>query len=138
LLGNAKFAGVLIESEGGDDGAVAIGIGVNCASHPADTDHPATDLSAAGVLVSPAMLFTPLSLKMIGRLAQWNGGEGFSTVRADWIARAAGIGEEVRVRLADRELAGRFEALDESGSLVLRLPDGHAETITAADVFMLA
>jgi BirA family biotin operon repressor/biotin-[acetyl-CoA-carboxylase] ligase len=137
LLRSAKFAGVLIESDGGDDGAVAIGIGVNCASHPADTDHPATDLAAAGVLVSPAMLFTPLSLKMIGRLAQWNGGEGFSTVRADWMARAAGIGEDIRVRLADRELAGHFEALDESGNLVLRLPDGHAETITAADVFML-
>jgi BirA family biotin operon repressor/biotin-[acetyl-CoA-carboxylase] ligase len=137
LLGSAKFAGILIEGEGDDDGAVAIGIGVNCASHPADTDYPATDLAAAGALVSPAMLFGPLSLKMIGRLAQWNSGEGFSTVRADWMARAAAIGEEVRVRLSDRELSGRFEALDESGSLVLRLPDGHVEIITAADVFML-
>src|SRR5229473_5273101 len=127
LLERAKFAGILVEGESSEDGAVAIGIGVNCASHPADTDYPAIDLAAAGVLVSPAMLFSPLSLKMIGRLAQWNGGEGFSTVRADWIARAAGIGEDIRVRLADRELAGHFEALDESGSLVLRLPDGHAE-----------
>jgi BirA family transcriptional regulator, biotin operon repressor / biotin---[acetyl-CoA-carboxylase] ligase len=59
-------------------------------------------------------------------------------VRADWMARAAGIGEEISVHLADRDLSGRFEALDEAGSLVLRLPDGHAETITAADVFMLA
>jgi BirA family biotin operon repressor/biotin-[acetyl-CoA-carboxylase] ligase len=138
LLRGAKFAGILIEGEGGDDGAVAIGIGVNCASHPAGTDHPATELAAAGAVVSPAVLFTPLSLKMIGRLAQWNGGEGFSTVRADWMARAAGIGEDISVRLADRELSGRFETLDEAGSLVLRLPDGHAETITAADVFMLA
>jgi BirA family biotin operon repressor/biotin-[acetyl-CoA-carboxylase] ligase len=133
LLGRAKFAGILVE---GDDGAVAIGIGVNCASHPVDADYPATDLAAAGVLVSPAMLFRPLSLKMIGRLAQWNGGEGFSTVRADWMARAAGIGEEVRVTLADRELSGRFEAIDEAGSLMLCLPDGHALTITAADVLM--
>jgi BirA family transcriptional regulator, biotin operon repressor / biotin---[acetyl-CoA-carboxylase] ligase len=138
LLGGAKFAGILVESEGGDDGAVALGIGVNCATHPAGTDYPATDLAAAGASVSPAMLLAPLSLKMIGRLAQWNGGEGFSTVRADWMARAAGIGENISVRLADRKLSGRFEALDETGSLVLRLPDGHAETITAADVFMLA
>jgi BirA family biotin operon repressor/biotin-[acetyl-CoA-carboxylase] ligase len=136
LLGRAKFAGILVEGEGGDDGAVAIGIGVNCASHPVDADYPATDLAAAGVLVSPAMLFRPLSLKMIGRLAQWNGGEGFSTVRADWMARAAGIGEEVRVTLADRELSGRFEAIDETGSLMLRLPDGHALAITAADVLI--
>ena len=27
---------------------VAVGIGVNCTSHPADTDYPATDLAAAG------------------------------------------------------------------------------------------
>jgi hypothetical protein len=34
-------------------------------------------------------------------------------------------------------LSGLFEGLDEAGSLVLRLPDGHAENITAADVVML-
>jgi BirA family biotin operon repressor/biotin-[acetyl-CoA-carboxylase] ligase len=73
---------------------------------------------------------------MHGRVAQWNAGGGFSTIRADWLARAAGIGEDIRVRLADRELAGRFEALDEAGGLVLRLPDSKVETITAGDVFM--
>jgi biotin-(acetyl-CoA carboxylase) ligase len=41
----------------------------------------------------------------------------------------------VRVRLAERELAGRFEALDEAGALVLRLPDGNVMTIAAGDVF---
>src|SRR6516164_2415610 len=70
----------LLDAAGGENGAVAIGIGVNCASHPASTDYPATDLAAAGVAISPAMLFGPLSLKMIGRLAQWNGGEGIATV----------------------------------------------------------
>ncbi len=138
LLDRAKFAGILVEGEGGGDGAAAIGIGVNCASHPADTDYPATDLAAAGILASPAMLMRSLSLKMIGRLAQWNSGEGFSTVRADWMARAAGIGEEVRLRIADRELSGLFETLDAAGGLVLRSPDGRSETITAADVFMLS
>ena len=81
-------------------------------------------------------MFSALSVKMIGRLAQWNAGEGFSTIRADWLARAAGIWESVRVRLAERELLGQFEALDEAGSLVLRLPDGTARTIAAGDVFM--
>ena len=137
LLRGKKIAGILIEAAGGENGAVAIGIGVNCASHPASTDYPATDLAAAGVAISPAMLFGPLSLKMIGRLAQWNGGEGIATVRADWLARAAGVGEEISVRLVDRELSGRFETLDQAGSLMLRLPSGHLEIIAAADVFML-
>ena len=86
--------------------------------------------------MSPQTLFAALSAKMLGRLAQWNAGEGFATVRADWLARAAGVGEDIRVRLADREVSGRFEALDEAGSLVLRRADGKRETIAAGDVFL--
>src|SRR6266849_4732305 len=56
LLASAKFAGILIEGEGAEDGVVAIGIGVNCVSHPPITDYPATDLAAAGAMVSPTML----------------------------------------------------------------------------------
>jgi BirA family biotin operon repressor/biotin-[acetyl-CoA-carboxylase] ligase len=134
VLAGAKFAGILIE---GENGAVAVGIGVNCADHPAGMDYPATDLAATGAPVSPTALFGALSVKMIGRIAQWNGGEGFSTIRTDWLARAAGLGEEVRVRLADRDLTGRFEAIDPAGGLVLRLPTGKTTTIAAGDVFML-
>jgi BirA family transcriptional regulator, biotin operon repressor / biotin---[acetyl-CoA-carboxylase] ligase len=137
LLAMAKVAGILIEAESGVS-AVAVGVGVNCAWHPADTDFPATDLAAAGAPVSPAALFTALSVKMMGRVAQWNAGEGFSSIRADWLGRAAGMGENVRVRLAEGELAGRFEALDDAGGLVLRLPDGNATTIAAGDVFIVS
>jgi BirA family biotin operon repressor/biotin-[acetyl-CoA-carboxylase] ligase len=136
LLQGAKFAGVLIEGEGDDDGAVAVGIGINCASHPTDTDYPATNLAAAGTPVSPETLFALLSLKMLGRLAQWNAGDGFSTIRTDWLARATGIGSDVVVRLAEGSVAGRFEALDAAGGLVLRLPDGSARTIAAGDVVL--
>lgn len=140
LLSGAKFAGILIEGEGvGEgEGAVVVGIGVNCASHPAATEHAATDLTAAGAAVTPEALFAALSNKMMGRLAQWNSGDGFSTIRADWLARAAGLGQEIVVKLPDRELAGIFEALDQRGGLVLRRSDGSAATITAGDVFMPA
>ncbi len=134
LLSEKKFAGILIEGESGED-VVVVGIGVNCASHPDGTEYPATDLAAAGVQVAPGGLFAALSNAMLGRLAQWNGGEGFSTIRADWLARAAGVGREVRVRLADREIVGCFEALDARGGLVLRRSDGSATTVTAGDVF---
>jgi BirA family biotin operon repressor/biotin-[acetyl-CoA-carboxylase] ligase len=138
LLAGAKFAGLLIEGEGsGHQGAVAVGIGVNCTSHPADTDYPATDLAAAGAEVAAAALFSALSAKMLGRLAQWNEGEHFSTIRADWLARAAGRGEMIRVRLTDREIIGRFEALDAAGRLELVLPDGVKHAIAAGDVVEL-
>jgi BirA family biotin operon repressor/biotin-[acetyl-CoA-carboxylase] ligase len=135
LLAHAKFAGILIEGEGNDEtGGVAIGVGVNCAAHPQDTDYPATDLAAAGAGVSAPALFSALSAKMLGRLAQWNSGEGFATVRADWLARATGLGEQIHVRLADRDLRGRFEALDDTGCLVLILPDGDEVVVSAGDV----
>lgn len=134
LLSGAKCAGILIEGEGD---SVAVGIGVNCMSHPTDVDFPATDLAAAGASIAAEALFRELSAKMMGRLAQWNGGAHFSTIRADWLARAAGIGEPVRVRVDDEDLVGQFESVDESGRLVLALPDGSRKTIAAGDVVAL-
>src|SRR5262249_15074670 len=99
---------------------------------------PATDLVAAGAPVSPATLFAALSMTMLARLTQWGGGQGFFSIRADWLTRATGIGEPARVRLTDREVEGRFEAVDPAGGLVLRLPDGSATIVTAGDVFMAA
>jgi BirA family biotin operon repressor/biotin-[acetyl-CoA-carboxylase] ligase len=135
LLKGAKFAGILTEGAGTE--AVAVGIGVNCTNHPSDTDYPATDLAAGGANVPAATLFAALSVKMMGRLAQWNQGEHFATIRTDWLSRAAGLGDMIRVRLPDRDLAGRFETLDDAGRLTLVLDDGSRETIAAGDVVEL-
>jgi BirA family biotin operon repressor/biotin-[acetyl-CoA-carboxylase] ligase len=72
---------------------------------------------------------------MVRRLDRWRGGEGFAAIRADWLDRASGLGEEIQARLPGRTLVGRFEAIDESGCLLLRLSDGSIETIVAGDVF---
>jgi BirA family biotin operon repressor/biotin-[acetyl-CoA-carboxylase] ligase len=135
LVGGAKFAGILIEAEGS---AAVIGIGVNCVQHPVATAYPATDLAAAGAAVSPERLFAGLSNAMDARLAQWSRGTAFASIRADWLARATGLGQQIRVRLPQRELSGQFESLDQSGRLVLRLADGSLETVSAGEVFALA
>jgi BirA family transcriptional regulator, biotin operon repressor / biotin---[acetyl-CoA-carboxylase] ligase len=138
LCGGKKIAGILIEGHGiASDLAVAIGIGVNCKHHPPHTSYPATDLAEAGRDISADDLFFALSRSMMRRLAQWRRGAGFSAIRSDWLARAIGIGGDMRVRLPDRELIGRCEALDDSGRLLLRLADGSLETIAAGDVFPL-
>lgn len=134
LCGGAKLVGILLEGEGS---AVVVGIGVNCAHHPEGTEYPATDLSTAGAHVTVADLFAALSRAMVARTAQWQRGEGFAQVRADWLKRAEGLGKPVRVRLQDRETSGIFEALDEAGRLALRLSDNTLETIAAGDVFPL-
>jgi BirA family biotin operon repressor/biotin-[acetyl-CoA-carboxylase] ligase len=136
LLGGAKVAGILIESETVPAFSVAIGIGVNCASHPGDTPYPAMDLRAAGADVAPKSLFQALSASMQQRLAQWRRGEGFAYIRAEWLSRAAGLGEPISVRLPDREFSGRFDGLDEAGRLLLDQA-GQLVTVTAGDVFAL-
>jgi BirA family biotin operon repressor/biotin-[acetyl-CoA-carboxylase] ligase len=135
LIDRNKCAGILIEGEGS---AVVIGIGVNCVHHPAATSHPATDLAAAGVRASPETLLAPLSRAMVVRLAQWNRGTGFAAIRADWLARAAGLGKPIRVTLAEGELAGQFETIDQTGRLVLRLANGTMQAVAAGDVAMTA
>jgi BirA family transcriptional regulator, biotin operon repressor / biotin---[acetyl-CoA-carboxylase] ligase len=136
LLDGAKLSGILIEAESvGSASATVIGIGVNCAHHPDSTAYAATDLAACGVAVAPAVLFDALSGAMVARLAQWDRGAGFAAIRAAWLTHAAGIGSEIVVRLAGRELAGLFESLDAAGRLMLRRPGGEVEAITAGEVF---
>jgi BirA family biotin operon repressor/biotin-[acetyl-CoA-carboxylase] ligase len=135
LIDRNKFAGILVE---GERTSVAIGIGVNCVLHPVGTDYPATDLATAGVRTSPESLFAPLSAAMVTRLAQWNRGAGFAAIRADWLARAAGVGKAIRVKSGETELSGQFDGIDETGRLVLRLADGTMQAVAAGDVFLAA
>jgi BirA family transcriptional regulator, biotin operon repressor / biotin---[acetyl-CoA-carboxylase] ligase len=137
LIDDAKVAGILLESEGAEPFTVAVGIGVNCAHHPEGTAYPATDLAAAGASVAPEALFATLSRTMLVRLTQWDRGRGFAAIRGDWLARADGVGEPIRIALPDLDLEGRFETLDAAGHLMLRTGDGRVVAIAAGDVFPL-
>jgi BirA family biotin operon repressor/biotin-[acetyl-CoA-carboxylase] ligase len=137
LCDGKKFCGILLEGEGTRDAVVAVGIGINCAHHPADTTYPATDLTAAGAYVTPAAVFRALSRTMLLRIAQWNRSAGFASIRMDWLKRAEGLGKPIRARLHDYEMNGLFETIDDAGHLVLQRPDGAKETVAAGDVFPL-
>ncbi len=137
LLAGDKCAGILIEGEIEPDKSVTvvIGIGVNCISYPREASFPATDLAAHGAAMTPEQLFQRLSATMCGRIAQWDRGQGFSAIRGDWLAIARGLGEKITVRNGGGEKHGRFVGLDSAGRLVLELPGGGTEKISAGDVF---
>jgi BirA family biotin operon repressor/biotin-[acetyl-CoA-carboxylase] ligase len=137
MLDGAKLGGVLIEGESIANQPVAIGLGVNCASHPVFSEYATTDLAAAGLRVLASTVFSALSKSMLARLAQWRRGESFLSVRSDWLERATGVGERIVVRFGAGVLTGDFETLDEEGRLLLRLPDGRLSTISTGDVFIL-
>jgi BirA family biotin operon repressor/biotin-[acetyl-CoA-carboxylase] ligase len=135
LLDGHKLAGLLIEAESQPRFAVAIGIGVNCVSHPDGTSYPATDLKQNGAAVEPIALLTALAVAMASRLTQWAVGAGFAAIRADWLADAANLGEPIDVRLPDRRLSGLFQGIDASGRLLLETQNKVTETIAAGEVF---
>jgi BirA family biotin operon repressor/biotin-[acetyl-CoA-carboxylase] ligase len=81
-------------------------------------------------------LLVALADGMAQRVAQWRRGEGFAGIRADWLRRAAGLGQPIKVRLPEREFSGRFHGVDEAGRLQLEQADG-VTTVTAGEVFGL-
>jgi BirA family biotin operon repressor/biotin-[acetyl-CoA-carboxylase] ligase len=136
LCSGAKLAGILIEAEGTRPLMVVVGIGINCRHHPEIADYAATDLASAGAAVSAEQLFAALSAPMVRRLREWE--TGFASIRSEWLRRAGMLGGELRVRLGARDLAGRFETLDDAGRLMLRMPDGAIEMIAAGEVYPIA
>jgi len=136
LIAHKKAAGILIEAETAPVFSVAIGFGVNCSNHPADTEFPATDLKSFGGNFALAALLERLAVRMSERLAQWRRGENFADIRASWLRRAYGLDTEMRVRLPERELRGRFKGIDEAGRLLLGA-EGQVVPVTAGEVFGL-
>jgi BirA family biotin operon repressor/biotin-[acetyl-CoA-carboxylase] ligase len=136
LAGGKKIAGLLLESETGRQGLwLALGIGLNLAHFPPDTEFPATSLAAQGV--RPPHASDALRV-LAGQMAKWYDVwqmEGFTPIRDAWLARAAGLGALIRVRLADSETSGIFEGIDAHGALILREKMDHVRTIAAGDVY---
>lgn len=138
LADGRKIAGILLESasDGGNRADwLAIGIGINLATHPEETEFPATSLAALGSE-------TPAVLQVLTRLARcWTRWyeiwleQGFEPVRDGWLSRAAGLGARIRARLGSGETIGVFEGIDGSGALLLRESPARLRTISAGEVF---
>jgi BirA family biotin operon repressor/biotin-[acetyl-CoA-carboxylase] ligase len=140
LLDGAKLAGVLLEAVvppvgGCADVNAIIGVGVNCATAPDNLPYPAVALAALPEnAISAAELFSHLSDAMAEAIDLWDRGAGFHLVRAKWLSRAAGLGRNVRVALAQEAIEGRFETIDATGRLILAT-EGGERLIEAGDVF---
>ncbi|WP_268900675.1 biotin--[acetyl-CoA-carboxylase] ligase [Glacieibacterium frigidum] len=132
LLDGTKVAGILLEKQGD---ACVIGIGVNLAAHPVDSERPATSLAAAGIAPpSPSAFVEDLSGNFVRTRATWRD-HGFAATRTAWLARAAGIGRPLVARLGSEALTGVFEGLADDGALQLRLDNGAVRAVHAGEVF---
>lgn len=135
LLGAGKIAGILLESEAGDGGDAAwvvVGVGVNLAGCPMDVERPAAALPAPKAPSAGLEILLPAFDRLVGR---WRD-EGFAPIREAWLARAAGLGAPISVRLTHETIDGVFHGLDSDGVLLLDVGQGKSlRRITAGDVF---
>jgi BirA family biotin operon repressor/biotin-[acetyl-CoA-carboxylase] ligase len=137
MIGDEKASGILVESGRRPDGDLwaAIGIGVNLAHAPDNTERPATAFARhMATPPSPEQAIQGLS----AAFGDWQGvweQSGFPPIADAWTARAYRLGQPCIARLALETVSGVAEGLDADGSLRLRLPDGTARRITAGDVF---
>lgn len=138
LADGRKLAGILLESASTGDAVpswIAIGIGINLAHYPTDTEFPATSLAALGAAVpNPGQALTALAASFAKWYDAWNAG-GFQSVRDAWLSRAAGLGMRIRARLQNEETSGVFEGIDATGALILRESIDRVRLIAAGDVF---
>jgi BirA family biotin operon repressor/biotin-[acetyl-CoA-carboxylase] ligase len=137
LANGRKISGILLESAsaGGEPYFLAIGIGINLAHFPPDTEFPATSLAALGV---PPPLPIEALAQLAAHFAKWYDvwhGRGFAPIRDAWLARAANLGSRIRARLTNEETVGIFEGIDETGALLLRETQDRVRTIAAGEVF---
>lgn len=143
LLDGAKVSGLLLEGHRlQPEGplAIVIGFGVNVAFAPTGTPYPASALRAVKHGLGRAQVFRALSSAFARAFSAWrmssrmNASDPFGAIRRLWLERAAGIGQEVTLRLPSGEKAGIFEGLDRFGRLQLKSGDD-VELIDAGDLY---
>lgn len=140
LVGGAKVAGVLAESEPGGPGAgppaVVVGIGVNVA-WPGPVGVGGTSLQeSSGREVDRDALLHAFLAELARRRPGLNTPLGRRQLVDAWRRRCVTLGQVVRVEQASGELTGTAVALTDAGHLVVEAA-GAAHTVAAGDVVHL-
>ena len=140
LVGHRKVAGILLEMSTELDrirhAVLGIGIDVNVPGEafPQSIRTVATSLAAeAGHPIDRPALATQVLAELDHLYARLNAGD-FHEVGDEWMRRCSTLGQHVTIHMGSRAVAGRAEALDEDGALLVRTEHGVLERIVGGDV----
>lgn len=138
LIEGQKICGMLLEVEALKNGqrATVLGCGINMAHHPDHALYPTCATSNYGAGATPAHLLPHVMDETANILDLWDSGKHISAIRKLWVEKAAGIGQEIEVRLPNDTHFGRFVGLADDGQLILKREDGTELLIAAGDVFL--
>ncbi|MCS6780378.1 MAG: biotin--[acetyl-CoA-carboxylase] ligase [Geminicoccaceae bacterium] len=141
LVDRAKLAGILPEaivSGEGSCAALVLGIGVNLAHHPEGLGRPTVSLAALDLPpASPEAFLAALEPVLAERYALWQE-RGFAALRPLWLARAAGLGERVRLEAGGLVHEGVLVEVGADGGILLESPAGERRRFTAGELVLAA
>jgi BirA family biotin operon repressor/biotin-[acetyl-CoA-carboxylase] ligase len=129
LVRDGKIAGILLEQDGD---ATILGIGVNVLHAPEGLSYNVSTIVGSGGLAT----VDGMRERLLKALGDWLGvwqQDGFTPVRAAWLARAHPPGTALSVALGDRFITGTFAGIDTDGALLLDTSEGRSRII-AGDV----
>ena len=136
LVGDRKIAGVLMQSRIGPAGVghIVLGIGLNVGAALADLPPGATSLRVAGgrdVGLAEVERTLLAELEIVYRATLAAGGRPDP---AEWLARAAYLGEMAQVVDDGAAIDGEVLGITPRGALRLRLADGSEREVVAGDL----
>lgn len=143
LVNGRKTGGILTEmrSSGSSISLLTVGIGVNVnmssSSLTEDIRHIATSLKTEkGEPVNREGLLIKILAGMEKTYKNLLNGNKRALIN-EWLGLNSIIGNNVRVQMQDRVISGTAEGLSNTGELVIRLPSGESETVSAGEVTVL-
>jgi BirA family biotin operon repressor/biotin-[acetyl-CoA-carboxylase] ligase len=116
---------------------VGLNVNVDFGSGPLSRDRPdlASDaISLAMVLGRRVSRLQILQRYLAGVETRYDALRSGISPHQEWVARLATIGQQVSVRAPDGVYRGVAEAVDETGALLLRQPDGQQKRFLTGDV----
>ncbi len=132
LLRGGKISGILLESA---DDTLILGIGVNVLQAPGGVTYQVSTIVGCGGLATVDGTRGHL-LTALGHWWDVWERDGFSPIRAAWLARAHPPGTALRLAVGDRSIEGRFADLALDGTLIIDTDDGRRR-VAAGDVVVV-
>ncbi|MCQ9154619.1 biotin--[acetyl-CoA-carboxylase] ligase [Acidomonas methanolica] len=136
LLNGAKTAGILIESGGGAQPWIVVGLGVNIRRAPEIPGRRTTCLAEGSDTPPDVVTLAQDVLAEVARLRAVFEAGGFDPVRALWLERAHPLGTPLAVKGLDHYHEGLFNGLDGDGRLLLRTAGGKDLRLMTGDVLL--
>lgn len=134
LIEGRKLAGILLETELDGQGGVlwlALGVGVNIASSPAE--YAACMEEFLGAPLKPEAVRDAFLSELAEGITLWEE-KGLSPIAQDWLRMAHPLGSHLKIKLGETLLEGYFGGLDGFGNLVLKLENGDTRILSAGEV----